>query len=112
MAKRVVFTNYDDQVEIGILTNDGIVICGSTGFEIPVDDCVIITTLEGWEDIEPSLVGETSAIYLMLMNEAMDNISKKDLERIYNSSHEEVAEKLLNRLTKEVLKIWDRILYK
>lgn len=111
MAKQIVFTNYDDQVEVGILTNDGVVICGSTGFEISVDDCVIITTLENWEDIEPLSMGETGATYLMIMNKAMDNISKKDLERIYNSPTEEVAERLQNRLTKEVLKVWDKILY-
>lgn len=49
MAKQVIFTHHNDKVEAGILTDNKIVICGSNGFEIPADDCVILTTYSSWE---------------------------------------------------------------
>lgn len=96
MAKQVIFTNYDDQVEAGILTNNGIIICGSSGFEIPADDCVILATYSTWVQLEAEITGSEDTLYRIQTK--LEKIPKNKLETIYNLPSDRIHAALLDAL--------------
>lgn len=101
MAKQIIFTNYDDQVEAGILTNDGIVICGSGGGEILVDDCVILATYSNWVPLEAEITGSEDTLYRIQTK--LEKIPKKKLKAIYELPSDKIPVALLDALNEKDL---------
>lgn len=101
MAKQIIFTNYDDCVEAGILTEDGKVICGSSGKEILVDDCVILTTYSYWVPLEAEITGNGDTLYWIQIR--LNNIPKKKLEAIYELPSDKIPVALLEALNEKNL---------
>lgn len=101
MAKQIIFTNYDDCVEAGILTEDGKVICGSDGREILVDDCVILATYSSWVPLEAEIAGSGDTLYWIQIK--LNNIPKKKLEAIYELPSDKIPVALLDALNEKDL---------
>lgn len=101
MAKQIIFTNYNDKVEVGILTNNGIVICGSSGQELLVDDCVILTIYSTWVQLEAEIAGSEDTLYRIQTK--LEKISKSKLEAIYNLPSDQIHAALLDALNEKDL---------
>lgn len=101
MAKQVIFTNYNDKVEAGILTNNGTVICGSNGFEIPAKDCVILKIYHKWVGFEAEITGNDTTLYRIQTK--LDNIPKRKLEAIYELPSDKIPVALLDALNEKDL---------
>lgn len=101
MAKQVIFTNYNDKVEAGILTNNGTVICGSGGFEIPADDCVILKIYPKWAELEAEITGDETT--LDRIQGKLEDISKDKLEAIYELPSGKIPVALLDALNEKDL---------
>lgn len=101
MAKQIIFTNYDDCVEAGILTEDGKVICGSSGKEILVDDCVILATYSYWVPLEAEIAGSGDTLYWIQTK--LNNIPTKKLEAIYELPSDKIPVALLDALNEKDL---------
>lgn len=99
MAKQVIFTNYNDKVEAGILTNNGTVICGSNGFEIPAKDCVILTTYSRWVPLEVEITGSDTTLYRIQTK--LEKIPKSKLEAIYKLPSDKIPVVLLDTLNEK-----------
>lgn len=99
MAKQVIFTNYNDKVEAGILTNNGTVICGSNGFEIPAKDCVILTTYSRWVPLEVEITGSDTTLYRIQTK--LEKIPKSKLEAIYKLPSDKIPVALLDTLNEK-----------
>lgn len=99
MAKQVIFTNYNDKVEAGILTNNGTVICGSNGFEIPAKDCVILKIYHKWVGFEAEITGSDTTLYRIQTK--LDNIPKRKLEAIYELPSDKIPVALLDALNEK-----------
>nr|DAG21805.1 MAG TPA: hypothetical protein [Caudoviricetes sp.] len=101
MAKQVIFTNYNDKVEAGILTNNGTVICGSNGFEIPTDDCVILKIYPKWVELEAEITETETTLYRIQTK--LEKIPKSKLEAIYELPSGKIPVALLNALNEKEL---------
>ena len=101
MAKQVIFTNYNDKVEAGILTNNGTVICGSNGFEIPAKDCVILKIYPKWVEFEAEITGSDTTLYRIQTK--LGKIPKSKLEAIYKSPSDKIPVALLDALNEKDL---------
>lgn len=101
MAKQIIFTNYNDKVEAGILTNNGTIICGSNGFEIPADDCVILAIYSKWAPLEAEITGSDTTLYRIQTK--LEKIPKSKLEAIYELPSGKIPVALLNALNEKEL---------
>lgn len=101
MAKQIIFTNYNNKVEAGILTNNGTVICGSGGFEIPANDCVILAIYSKWVELEAEITGDETT--LDRIQGKLEDIPKSKLEAIYKLPSDKIPVALLDALNERDL---------
>lgn len=101
MAKQVIFTNYNDKVEAGILTSDGTIICGSNGREILIDDCVILAIHSSWKPLETEITGSDTTLYRIQTK--LEKIPKNKLEATYELPSGKIPGALLDALNEKDL---------